>query len=138
MSGAQMMMIGAGGAPLATYSLTTGNTGAVGFRYRGYDDGTISGTAIGSVSPTSFTLNGGSVLEAFLYDEDASQYRLAVFGGTNSGWTSVNIGGLLTLNQGSATYSLVSGTSYWNWTTSDTIAAQAFGGTGASRTINFF
>ena len=109
-----MALLGAGGpAVLVTYSLTTGNTGSVGFRYRGYDDGTISGTAIGSISSTSFTLNGGSVLEAFLYDEGAPQYTLAVFGGTNSGWTSVDIGGLLTLTRASATYSLVSGTSSW-------------------------
>lgn len=134
-----MALLGAGGpAPLASYSLTTGNTGSVGFRYRGYDDGSFSGTAIGSISPTTFTLNGGSIIEALLYDEDASQYLFQVSGGTNSGWTSMDIGGLLTLTRSSATYTFSAGNSYWTWTTSDTIATQAFGGLGASRTINFF
>lgn len=128
----------AGASPvLARYTLTTGNTGSVGFRYRGYDDGSHSGTAIGSISPTAFNLNGGSILEAFLYDEDASVYVLRIDSGTNSGWTSVNIGGVLTLNRTSATFTSVGVGVYWTWITSDTIATQAFGGLGAVRTINF-
>lgn len=141
MSGIQMALLGSvgAGAPLVSYTLTTGATGSAGFRYRGYDDGSFSGTAIGTLAPsTTFTLNGGTVIEALIYDENALLYSLQVNGGTNSGWTSMDIGGLLTLTRASATYSFSIGNSYWQWGTSDTIATQVFGIAGATRAITFY
>lgn len=139
MSGVLMAVLGSAiSSPLlATYSLTTGNVGAIGDRYRGFDTNAFSGSAIGSITPSTFTYNGGTTLQALLYDEAVPQYVFQVLGGTNSGWSSLTVDGTTTLVRAVATYSLVSGKSVWTWSTSDTIATQAFGINGSTHTITF-
>jgi len=139
MSGIMMAVLGgASGSPsLATYSLTTGNTGTVPNRYRGFDTNAFSGTAIGSITPSTFTYNGGTTLQALLYDEGVPQYVFQVLGGTNTGWSSLTVDGATTLVRSVATYSLVAGKSVWTWSTSDTISTQAFGASGSTHTITF-
>lgn len=139
MSGIMMAVLGgASGTPsLATYSLTSGNTGTIGNRYRGFDTNAFSGTAIGSITPSTFTYNGGTTLQALLYDEATPQYVFQVLGGTNSGWSSLTIDGATTLVRLVATYSFVGGKSLWTWSTTDTIATQALGANGSNHTITF-
>jgi hypothetical protein len=141
MSGIQMALLGSGGgsAALATYTLTTGATGAVGNRARGYSDGSYIVPAIGSLSPTTFTLNGGTTLSNLSYDEGSASYILVVFGGTNSGWISMVVDATaLVLTRGTATYTTSIGFSVWSWSTSDTIATQKFGAASSVHTVEFF
>lgn len=117
---------------LDVLTVTTGTFGTVPDRFRGFSSGIF-----GSISPTTSAIYGGASVISFFYEEDGSfgnpNYRLAISGATNSGWTQVTIGGTRTLLRASATF--LSGE--WYWATTDTIISQAFGANGSVRACVF-
>ena len=140
MSGIQMALMGSRSSSspaLATYTLTTGNIGTAGNRYRGFDDGSFATGVIGSISPTTFTLNGGTTFKTLLYDEAALQYVLRNLGGTNSGWTTMYVDATA-FTRTAMTYTFTGGVSSWVINTSDTISTQVFGAASTNHTITFY
>lgn len=120
---------GGGGSSLDTQSVTTGTVGtAVAHdRIRGWLSGSI-----GSISDGTSNIYAGAAITGIYWEEDTSFYNLAITGGTNSGWTTMTIGTTV-LARASATFS--SGT--WTWSTTDTVATQAFGANGSVHTVYF-
>jgi len=130
MSGIQMALLGAGAT--APYVLVTGGTGSPGSFFRGYNGGFPYGT----LTPTAFTLNGATQINAFYYDQSSGIYLLQVNGGTNTGWTTVVVDTTFVLIRGLATFT-AGASPYWTWSTTDTIINQAFGTNGSSHNIVF-
>jgi hypothetical protein len=115
-----------------TQTVTTGTTGAAPNRSRGRS--TING--IGSISDGTSNLYSGAAITEFRWDEDGGSsmfYSLAITGATNSGWTSVVIGGTKTLNRIDASFS----GGEWIWSTTDTVSTQAFGSAGSVKVCVF-
>lgn len=112
-----------------SHTLTTGNSGSVGFRLRGYSSGLM-----GSLSPTTTTVGGGTFIFDLYYDENNQTYILQVNSApTPTNWTQMLVNGTTTFYRTSATFS---GT-YWTWTTLDTIANQVFGSNGSNHAVVF-
>lgn len=114
-----------------TQTVTTGSSGAAPDRYRGRS----TALGIGSITDGTSNLYSGAAITEFYWAEDGGSpsYHLAITGATNSGWTSVLIGGAKTLNRIDASFS----GGEWIWTTTDTITTQAFSSAGASRSCVF-
>lgn len=117
---------------LDTQTVTTGASGSAPAqdRLRGF----ISGS-LGSISDGTSNLYAGAAVTDLVYDESGGSgmhYFLAITGATNTGWTTLTIGSLV-LNRASAVYS--AGT--WTWTTTDTVATQAFGANGTVHACYF-
>lgn len=124
---------GGGGGGLDTQTITTGTAGTAGNqdRVRGW-----SSPSIGSINDGTSNIYAGAAITGFFFDENGGTgmyYGLSITGATNSGWTQVTIDGTKVLTRASATFS--SGT--WTWTTTDTIATQAFGANGTNHTCVF-
>lgn len=120
MSGIQMALLGATSS--GSYALVTGGTGSPGSFFRGYN----GAVPFGTLTPTAFTLNGATQIDAFYYDQSSGIYLLQVNGGTNTGWATVTIDSTLTLVRTAATFT-AGASPYWSWATADTITTQAFG-----------
>lgn len=123
---------GSGGSHLDTQTVTSGTSGTAPAqdRIRGY----ISGSQ-GSITDGTSNLYAGAAITSALYNENGGTgmyYYLAITGGTNSGWATMTVGTTV-LSRTSATFS--SGT--WTWTTTDTVATQAFGANGSVHTVYF-
>lgn len=134
MSGVMMAIIGSSagiGPVLETHTLTTGTSGAAPNRLRGFSSITPT---FGTLSPTSTSLSGATLITYLAYDESGPAYYLSFNGGTNSGWTYMTIDSTV-FTRASATYTAA--TFNWSWSTTDTIATQIFGGSGTTHTITF-
>lgn len=112
-----------------SHTLTTGNTGTAGVRQRGYSTGLF-----GSISPTSTTVGGGTLITDLYYDESSQTYILQVNSApTPTNWTQMVVNGTTTFARTSATFA----GSFWTWATSDTIANQVFGANGTNHSVVF-
>lgn len=115
--------IGSGGGGssghLDSKSITVGAAGSSVLlnRTRGYIQDTI-----GNISDSASAIYGGNYITKLSYSEGAAAYILAIDGATNAGWTTLKIGAL-SLARTAATFS----GGIWSWTTTDTVANQAFG-----------
>ena len=123
---------GSGGSHLDTQTVTTGTTGSAinQDRWRGV----VSGTQ-GSISDGTSNVYAGAAITALYWDENGGsgmKYTLTITGAANSGWTTMTIDSKA-LTRASATYA--SGT--WTWTTTDTVATQAFGANNSVHTVTF-
>src|SRR5215471_2236077 len=113
---------GYAGGSLDTQTVTVGAAGGGSptfDRERGFGTTPAFLYAIGSISDGTSNLYSGAAIKALGWDESmgASGGYYLIINGTvaNSGWTSMNIGGLKTLTRASATYSNPTGLSQWFW-----------------------
>lgn len=134
MTGVICAIIGTGGtAGLDVQNMVVGTSGTAisQDRVRGY----LSGSQ-GTLSPGTSSIYGGAAITQLAWFENTGFpfYVLTITGATDSGWTTMNIGGTLTLSRASrTTYSAGS----WTWSTTDNVTTQAFGAAGSARTIIF-
>lgn len=115
---------------LDAISMTTGGTGTVGSRERGWTFGQY-----GSITPDTSAIYGNTAIGNLNWAENGGSpyYLLGINSATNTGWTTMTIGSTA-LTRASASY-ISAG--LWQWTTSDTASTQAFGTQGSSVTIYF-
>lgn len=114
-----------------TFTVTTGASGAVTERLRGYNNY----DPIGSCVPAASAKYSGATINYIQYSEGngSPTYMLSIAGAVNdSRWSTLTIDGTTTLNRTSATY--VTG-GIWVWTTTDAIAANKFGLNGSVHTV---
>jgi hypothetical protein len=117
-----------------TQTVTTGadGTAGAGDRRRGF----ISG-AIGSVTDGTSNIYGGAAVTNIYWDEGDTfgepSYVLTITGATDSGWTTLTIGGTETLYRIDATF----GSGTWLWPTVDSASTQAFGLAGSVKACVF-
>lgn len=118
---------------LDTQTVTTGASGTAPEqdRIRGYISGSLGSITDGvsdiystAISSMGWNENGG--LGAF--------YFLTIAGASDSGWTSMTIGGTKTLLRADATYDP---SGQWTWASSEFPGTQAFGAAGAVKTVAF-
>lgn len=119
MTGVLCALVGSGGA-LDTQAVTVGitfgcgkfgcfDTGA-GYNYTGAD-----GYTAGSISDGTFNPAGGATIQVLDYN-NTGKVEFQVAGSVaNSGWTSLDIGGVMTLNRADATFTTSSGYVTWSW-----------------------
>jgi hypothetical protein len=123
---------GAASGAIDTQTVTSGadGTAGAGDRRRGYLSATI-----GSISPGTTTLGGGTVVTEFYWNELLATYTLTVTGAANSGWTTVDISGAnpIQLLRTAATFS--GGT--WTWGTVAPVVSQVFGAAASVHTCAF-
>lgn len=136
MSGALNVMLArntSSGSHLDTQTVETGSVGTAPLlnRVRGWSTGVI-----GVITDGTSNVYAGAAITSLYYDENGSGgaqfYCLAITGAANSGWTTLTIGSTV-LSRASATFS--SGT--WTWSTTDTVATQAFGASGSIHSCYF-
>ena len=127
MSGIQMALLGAGVAALDIQTVTTGASGTIPNRLRGF----TSSPAVGSIVDGTSNIYAGAAVNSLLWNENggggAQEYELSIAGATNTGWTTLTIqstAGTVTLLRASATSFFLS---RWAWTTTDLLGAQVFG-----------
>jgi len=133
MSGILMTFVSSGVTPgpaLETHTLTTGSSGTVGNRARGY---ILS--SFGNFSPTATSLSGATQITQIYYDEAGPSYYLKFNGGTNSGWTYMTVDSTTIFTRAAATYDPV--LFAWQWSTTDIISNQVFGNAGTTHSIVF-
>ena len=128
---ALLLMRGANAAQSDVQTVTTGADGSAleNDRRRGFDE-----LGLGSISDGTSNIYGGAAIETLHWAENGGFpfYKLTITGAANAGWVTMTIGSKV-LTRNDASY--VGG--IWTWNTTDTVAAQAFGGSGASRTVVF-
>ena len=133
MSGFCGMMVGGGTSALDTQNITSGSSGTIGDRLRGYD----SSPALGSITDgTSNIYSGATVLELY-HDEALDNVILKINGvQANSGWETLNItgGAGKMLTRSAATFSTSGSVSTWTWATA---GGNPFGGSGTPITASF-
>ena len=106
---------------LDTQTVTSGADGSVigGTARRGF---ALTG-ALGSCVTGTSPLFAGAAVNQLYWDQASSSYYLGITGATNTGFTSITIGGTLTLLRASATF----GSGTWAWATADVAGNQAYG-----------
>ncbi len=102
--------------------MTTGSNVIGDTTYRGYDDGLVSGGAMGSLTDGTSNLYGGATIRVLLwtgFDDGVDQAEIFQFRVSglfaNSGWTQVTSSHGETYLRTSATYSQAGGVTTWNW-----------------------
>lgn len=140
MSGIQMALLGSVGV-LDVQTVTTGATDPPDDDYsvRGW---LLAGTVIpGSIVDGTSNIYSGATIKSLAWYAGAGGssnpfYTFAVDGSQpNSGWTTLTIGTKV-LRRVDASFLDSLGTS-WTWTTTDNLAAQAFGATGSTVVCTF-
>lgn len=120
------------GGSLDTQTVTVGGSGtpALGNRRRGF---IIS--AIGSVSDGTSNLYSGAAIRELAAEETSGFDVILTITGvqSNSGWTSMNVGGNHVLTRASASFATGGGNSTWTWSG----AGNLFGGPGATVVVGF-
>lgn len=133
MSGICAMMVGGGEAALDTQTVTTGLSGTIPERLRGYD----SSPALGSISDGTSNLYSGATILELYHDEDIDSVIFKVNGvQANSGWTTLTISGGagVSLLRASASFSTAGSVSTWTWASA---GGNPFGGSGTTITAIF-
>ncbi|CAB4152521.1 hypothetical protein UFOVP616_18 [uncultured Caudovirales phage] len=116
-----MALLGASSTALDIQTVTTGVSGTAPNRIVGWR---LSGP-VGAINDATSNIYAGAAITALYWSENGGTfpfYILTITGATNTGWTTLNIGGQDFLRT-SATF----GTSSWSWSTFDTITTQSFG-----------
>lgn len=117
---------------LDTQTVTTGTNGTAveQDRVRGWDETSV----VGSISDGTSGIYSGAAITGLYWSENggAALYELVIPSATNSGWTTLTIGSKVLL-RASAVFSA----GVWTWTTTDTVANQALGGAGSTRSCVF-
>ncbi len=115
-------------AALDTQNMTTGQSGVLPDRQRGFISGSLGGLSDG----TSNIYSGAAILDLH-HDETAGTVLLKIAGVVaNSGWTNLVVNGVPQLLRASATFTTPGGNSLWTWT-----SVNLFGGSGATPVITF-
>lgn len=89
----------------------------------GYDDGSLSGTAFGSISVANFPPTGTAVKTlSYLNSNGSAYYIYFAVGGNqlNSGWTQMVIDGVAYTRASATNYVPSSTYTYWYWTVTST------------------
>lgn len=112
MSGALLGAMAAGAGGLDQQTIVSASTGSVGFRIRGYVNGSQ-----GSLTPNTSAIYGGALITNLSHDEASNVITLTVTGTSLSraAWTSLTITGGTPLLQASASYSSSGGLTTWSW-----------------------
>lgn len=110
------------GGHLDTQTVTTGASGSVPNRLRGYSSFAPTGSIVDGTSNVA----GNLTIDELVWDEfgggGSQVYRLTITGASNSGFTTLTIGSTV-LTRTSATF----GSGIWSWVTADTVGTQSFG-----------
>lgn len=128
-----LLLQGGSVAVLDAQTVLSGARGSVidSDRLRGFEQSTV----IGSISDGTSNVYSGSAITALHWFENygSAIYALDIPGAANSGWTTLTIGSTVLLRTSAATFAA----GRWEWTTTDTISGQAFGGDGSSHPCVF-
>jgi len=106
---------------LDVQTVTTGVSGGVPNRIVGWR----SSGPVGAIVDGTSNIYAGAAITTLYWSENGGTfpfYNLIITGATNTGWTTLNIGGQDFLRT-SATF----GSGSWVWSTFDTITTQSFG-----------
>jgi hypothetical protein len=102
------------GGSLDTQTVTSGASGTAGAgnRRRGFITGSL-----GSVNDGTSNLYSGAAIRELASEENSGFDVILIITGvqSNSGWTSMNVGGNHVLTRASATFSTAGGNSSWTW-----------------------
>ena len=117
---------------LDVQAVTTGGSGTAPNqdRLRGFSGG------LGSIVDGTSNIYSGAAITTLYWNENGGTskfYQLTITGATNSGWTTLNIGGQNFLRTSATSY----GSGTWTWSTSDTITSQSFGSIGSTVACTF-
>jgi hypothetical protein len=125
MSGIQMALLGAGGDPTETQTVTVGTLAFKGFAAYGFGGG------FGSISDGTFGFISEAPITAFSWDNTNFLNFVLEGNRANSGWTKVTISGLDFLRTAATyTYSATgSGSSSWQWSTTTNVFGTTIGAT---------
>jgi hypothetical protein len=125
MTGITALFLANKSSALDTQTVTTGASGVLPDRYRGF---IAYSPAIGSIVDGTSNIYGGASIYQIVFSENGGNirlYQLTIPGATNTGWSTLTIDGTKVLTRTAANFDGTSGT--WTWVTLDTITTQIFG-----------